>query len=268
MSHYLSIKRAWKSYGDKVVLENINLQLDQGEFVTLVGANNCGKSTFLRILLAAEAFSQGEVACKGRAYPDKPDVSRILVNEQDGLFPHLTVLQNVLFGFEASGNAILGRLYGQPKKIALTRSRSMLDQVGLAAKENCYPYQLTTAEKQKLALAQAMVLEPEMLLLDEPFRYLTDSDKDEMQKLVLSLWAETHVTIFMAAHSLQEGFALGTRILVFDKPRVDPQEPDRFGATITFDLPIAKSDSHPLQSEVIAAVALTENKHKALNLTK
>lgn len=264
MSSWLHIRNLWKRYGEQVILENINLQIEQSEFVTMVGAEGCGKSTFLRILLGQETHSKGQILLNGQPFPAEPDASRTIVYSHHSVFPHLTVLQNVMFGFEAAGNPFIGRLLGDPYRIARERSRAMLNAVGLSHVENRFPYQLSPGMQQKLALAQALVMEPDILLLDEPFRMLEGDVREELHNLVLALWAETRVTVFMVAHDLNEGFYLGTRLLVFDKPRIDPQAPHHFGATVTYDLPIAKSDTHPLQPQVQQEILSTVEKTNAL----
>lgn len=264
MNSWLHIRNLWKHYGEQVILENINLQIDQSEFVTLVGAEGCGKSTFLRILLGQESVSRGRILLKEQPFAGQPDATRSIVYSHHSVFPHLTVLQNVMFGFEAAGNPFIGRLLGDPYRIARERSRAMLNAVGLSHVENRFPYQLSAGMQQKLALAQALVMEPDILLLDEPFRMLDSDVREELHKLVLTLWAETHVTVFMVAHDLTEGFYLGTRLLVFDKPRIDPQAPHHFGATITYDLPIARSDTHPLQPQVQQEIKTTMEKTNAM----
>ncbi|HCW89837.1 MAG TPA: lauroyl acyltransferase, partial [Marinobacter sp.] len=101
---------------------------------------------------------------------------------------------------------------------------------------------------QRLAIAQSFIMKPRVLLLDEPFGALDPGIRGDMHELILSLWRETGTTIFMVTHDLNEGFYLGTRLLVFDKVRHDPQQPEAFGATITYDLPIGQTDRQLYES--------------------
>jgi NitT/TauT family transport system ATP-binding protein len=107
--------------------------------------------------------------------------------------------------------------------------------------------------QQRLSIAQSILCEPKILLLDEPFGALDPGITADMHALILKLWNMNKMTIFMVTHDLREGFELGTRVLVFDKLRVDPQEPQAFGATITYDIPLNKGRGAPTQSELAEA---------------
>ena len=113
--------------------------------------------------------------------------------------------------------------------------------------------------QQRLAIAQALIKHPKVLLLDEPFGALDPGIRKDMHKLVLDLWQKYNLTIFMVTHDLEEGFYLGTRLWVFDKTRHDPHAPNRFGSTITFDLPVGKTDEESLEiiEESLSPVSYT-----------
>jgi NitT/TauT family transport system ATP-binding protein len=110
----------------------------------------------------------------------------------------------------------------------------------LASARDKYPAQLSGGMQQRLAIAQTLIRKPKLLLLDEPFGALDPGTKQQMYELVTRLWREEKVTVFMVTHDLKEGFTLATRVLTFDKVRVDPDAPSAYGATITFDLPLAR----------------------------
>lgn len=114
----------------------------------------------------------------------------------------------------------------------------MLKSVGLEGALDKYPTELSGGMQQRLALAQALIKRPRILLLDEPFGALDPGIRSDMHKLILDIWKETGITIFMITHDLKEGFYLGTRLWVFDKRRYDEQAPNRYGAAITYDIPI------------------------------
>lgn len=245
---FIDVKNVWKIYQDQVVLENINLNVKKGEFVTIVGASGCGKSTFLRMLLGQDVPSRGQIYCDGQVLRDEPDEKRGIVFQRYSVFPHLTVLQNVVLGAELAGNRLLGKLWGSKKRAAIDEARALLAAVGLQPSENKYPHELSGGMQQRLALAQSLNKKPQMLLLDEPFGALDPGIRADMHELVLTLWRESGTTIFMVTHDLKEGFYLGTRLLVFDKMRHDPHAPGRFGAGITYDLPIGKTERQLYQA--------------------
>jgi NitT/TauT family transport system ATP-binding protein len=133
----------------------------------------------------------------------------------------------------------------------------MLEAVGLGRALDKYPDALSGGMQQRLALAQSLVMHPRILLLDEPFGALDPGIRADMHELVARLWRENDLTVFMITHDLREGFSLGTRLLVFDKLRHDPQAPHAFGAGITYDLPVARADQRVLK-EIAAEVAESE----------
>ncbi|SFR65016.1 NitT/TauT family transport system ATP-binding protein [Marinobacter daqiaonensis] len=245
---FITVNRLWKEYGSAVVLENLNLQVKQGEFCTLVGASGCGKSTFLKMLLGQEQPSRGELNLEGQTFPGEPDRNRGIVFQRYSVFPHLTVRQNVLLGLELEQKPFLGKLFGQQRREALDKVDGMIESVGLAHAANKWPHELSGGMQQRLAIAQSFIMRPRVLLLDEPFGALDPGIRGDMHELILKLWRETGTTIFMVTHDLQEGFYLGTRLLVFDKVRNDPQQPEAYGATITYDLPIGETSRQVYQS--------------------
>lgn len=233
---YLDINNVWKEYGDNVVLERLNLKVEEGEFCTIVGASGCGKTTFLRMLLGEEAPSRGALLLNGKPLPLEPSAERGIVFQRYSVFPHLTVLQNVMLGFEFEHGGFFARLIGAKKSEARAQAEKMLAAVGLDTAMDKYPAALSGGMQQRLAIAQALVKKPRILLLDEPFGALDPGIRADMHELILSLWRELGITIFMITHDLREGFHLGSRLLVFDKQRHDPQAPQSYGARITYDL--------------------------------
>jgi len=234
----VTVKHLWKEFDGNVVLENVNLQVDDHEFVTIVGASGCGKTTFLKMLLGIETPSRGAFLIDGQPLPNEPGPDRGIVFQRYSLFPHLTVMGNLLLGLELQGSPILCRLFGARRRRALDQARELLEAVGLQAAADKYPAQLSGGMQQRLSIAQSVICEPKILLLDEPFGALDPGITSDMHTLILKLWNMNKMTIFMVTHDLQESFALGTRVLVFDKVRVDAQAPEAFGATITFNIPL------------------------------
>ena len=151
-------------------------------------------------------------------------------------------------GLELEQKPLLGKLFGKARREALTQVDAMLESVGLGHAIHKWPHELSGGMQQRLAIAQSFIMRPRVLLLDEPFGALDPGIRGDMHELILKLWRETGTTIFMVTHDLQEGFYLGTRLLVFDKVRNDPQQPEAFGATITYDLPIGHTDRQVYES--------------------
>ncbi len=235
---FISVNNVWQQYAEQVVLERLNLSIDEGEFCTLVGTSGCGKSTFLRLLLGQEVPSRGQILLDGQPLTGEPDASRGVVFQRYSVFPHLSVLDNVALGLELPQAKLLGRLFGQAKRAAREQAAAMLGKVGLGHALDKYPTQLSGGMQQRLAIAQALIMQPRILLLDEPFGALDPGIRKDMHALLLELWRETRLTVFMVTHDLSEGFSLGTRLLVFDKVRQDPHAPQAYGARITYDIPL------------------------------
>jgi NitT/TauT family transport system ATP-binding protein len=247
----VTVKRLWKEYGSQVVLENLNFTVKDHEFVTIIGASGCGKTTFLRMLLGIEQPSRGTLLLDGEPIPAEPGPDRGIVFQRYSLFPHLTVMENLLLGLRFRGSPFLGRLFGARRSEAYAKAERLLHEVGLYAARDRYPAQLSGGMQQRLSIAQSVICEPRVLLLDEPFGALDPGIRADMHDLILRLWTEHKMTIFMITHDLREGFELGTRLLVFDKMRQDPQAPEAYGATITFDIPLKGSArAHHLRGDV------------------
>jgi NitT/TauT family transport system ATP-binding protein len=234
----VTVQNVWKQFGAHVVLENLRIEVADNEFVTIVGASGCGKTTFLRMLLGTEQPSRGRILIDGKPIRPEPDPARGVVFQRYSLFPHLTVMGNLLLGLELRSSRILGRLFGAARARAKARAESMLEAVGLAAARDRYPAQLSGGMQQRLSIAQAVICEPKILLLDEPFGALDPGITADMHELILKLWRDNGMTVFMISHDIQESFKLGTRLLTFDKLRHDTQDPEAYGASITYDIPL------------------------------
>lgn len=252
MSTFIQLEKLSKGYGDNIVLENLSCEVAEGEFVTLVGTSGCGKSTFLKLLLGTEQADSGKLLMDGKPIGGEPSAERGIVFQKYSVFPHLTVRENVVLGREFSGSKWLGRLLGKRRKQALAEADKLLCSVGLEQALDKFPHELSGGMQQRLALAQALIKKPRILLLDEPFGALDPGIRKDMHELVKGLWQEYKLTVFMVTHDLQEGFLLGTRLWVFDKLRVDPHAPNRFGSTITYDLPLQKQNPALVPEELQA----------------
>lgn len=245
---FIHINHVTKSYGKHVVLENLDCHVEKGEFVTIVGASGCGKTTFLNMLLGTEVPSRGSILLEGEPLAEEPNEDRGIVFQRYSVFPHMTAIQNVMLSRELEQSRLFGRLVGAARRRVRDEAAAMLQSVGLAQALDKYPHQLSGGMQQRLALAQSLIKKPRILLLDEPFGALDPGIRADMHQLVLSLRKEQQLTIFMITHDISEGFYLGTRLWVFDKERIDPHAPEAYGAKITYDIPVGQVDRETLDN--------------------
>ncbi|MGL5286908.1 MAG: ATP-binding cassette domain-containing protein [Aeromonas sp.] len=264
MKPIIEAKNLWKEYGDVCVLERINVAIHPGEFITVVGASGCGKSTFLKLILGTEAASRGELLLDGMPISREPDEQRGIVFQKYSVFPHLTALGNVMLADELAGSRWLGKLLGAERRAARERAEAMLERVGLGHARHRYPSELSGGMQQRLAIAQALMKRPRILLLDEPFGALDPGIRSDMHGLIHELWLQHGLTIFMVTHDLKEGFALGSRLWVFDKSRHDPHAPQRYGAHITYDIPLQGGRLASAQMQQVISSTHRESHHERI----
>ncbi|MDQ0304395.1 ABC transporter ATP-binding protein [Ancylobacter polymorphus] len=231
----ITFENVWKEYDERVVLEQVNLSLDDHEFLVIIGPSGVGKTTLLRMLLSQEQPTRGRILIDGEPIASEPTADRGVVFQRYSVFPHRTVLGNVMMGPQWAGAPILGRFFGARRKALEEKAMALLTRVGLGEHAHKYPAQLSGGMQQRLALAQALIMKPKVLLLDEPFGALDPGTRKSMHELVGELWEENRMTIVMVTHDLPEAFLLGTRVIAVDKRRNDPQAPERFGASIVSD---------------------------------
>ncbi|WP_424360975.1 ABC transporter ATP-binding protein [Methylocystis parvus] len=234
----ISIKNVWKEYGEHVVLEDINLDVAPRAFIALVGPSGCGKTTFLKLLLSEEIPSRGVIEVNGKPISLEPSAERGVVFQRYSVFPHLTVLGNVVLGRELQESRFFGRLFGARRKAVEEEARDILAAVGLAGAEAKYPAQLSGGMQQRLALAQALIAQPKVLLLDEPFGALDPGIRAEIHVLMRRLWNDRELTVVMVTHDLSEAFKLATRVIAFERRRNEPTDGGRYGAILGRDIEI------------------------------
>lgn len=228
----------WKEYGDHIVLERINLEIASRAFIALVGPSGCGKTTFLRMLLGDELPTRGRILIGDRPLRGEPDSDRGVVFQRYSVFPHLTVLENVMLGRELQYAPLLGRLFGSARRGLKDEAMALIAEVGLSGHERKYPAALSGGMQQRLALAQAVMRRPKILLLDEPFGALDPGIRADIHTLMRRLWNESELTIVMVTHDLSEAFRLASRVIAFERSRDRPDDRERYGATISRDLEI------------------------------
>lgn len=202
-------------------LDGVSLSVASGEFVSLVGASGSGKSTFLRIADGLTPTTSGSVEIDGAAVT-KPGRDRAFVFQQDRLFPWLSILDNVALGLQ---------MQGVPKVKRREVARQMLSVVGLSSFESSFPSELSGGMRQRANLARAYAVEPEILLMDEPYAALDGQTRELMQSWLLETWDRARRTVLFVTHQIDEAVYLSDRVIVFTA------RPGRVKATITIDLP-------------------------------
>jgi NitT/TauT family transport system ATP-binding protein len=190
-----------------VAIKDINLSIDEGQFVCFVGPSGCGKTTFLNILAGLDKPTEGEVILDGKpVYGTGPD--RCMVFQENALFPWLKVIDNVEFGL---------KMKGVEKSKRHEQAMHYLEMMQLAKFAEAYTYQLSGGMKQRVAIARALVMDPEVLLMDEPFAALDSQTRDLLLVELQLIWAKTKKTIVFITHNITESICLGDKVVVFSK---------------------------------------------------
>ena len=203
-----SLKKVFHINGSShKVLNGIDFSVNKGEMICILGRSGCGKSTILKILAGFLPPSSGEILLNGIPVAG-PGPDRCVVFQEDTLFPWLTVKENIAFGLKC-------RI--RDKKDLDKAVERFLSLVGLSEFENYLPREISGGMKQRVALARVLILEPEVLLMDEPFASLDAQTREEMQNFLLSLWKNLSHTIIFVTHDVTEAVTLADRILVMDK---------------------------------------------------
>ncbi len=226
--HMLKLEFVWQKYPDKntgkmrTIINDVVLRVDQGEFLCVVGPTGCGKSTMLRMILGSETPFSGDVlvGCKKVVEPN-PHVGVVFQNYS--LFPNLTVRQNVVRGLEFKEFRMLESII-HPFKVRKKRNGefretcdSYLRHVGLLEHADKYPHELSGGMRQRAAIAQALVMRPSVLLMDEPHGALDVGTREAMQLFILEQWEKEKQTIIFVTHDLEEALFLGSRIVVLSQ---------------------------------------------------
>ncbi len=201
--------------GVPAALLDINLQIEENEFVTLVGASGCGKSTLLRILAGLDTKSSGMATCDGRAIIG-PGAERAMVFQHYSLYPWLTVMENIKFSRQLKANR--ENLSSSDVEAASGRADALLDLIGLRKVAEAYPNQLSGGMQQRVAIARALMGRPAMLLMDEPFGALDAQTREVMHDLILHIHRIEKTTIVFVTHDVEEAIYLGQRVVLM-QPR-------------------------------------------------
>lgn len=235
----LHLSNIRKVYGENVVLEDIDLSVAAHEFCTMVGPSGHGKSTLLRLIIGQELPTEGEIYIEQKkAMFSNPD--RGVVYQQYSLFRHLSVMDNILLGIKLRYGFSHWR---KKKKEYLSEVRHYLKKVHLEKHERKYPHELSGGMRQRVAILQALIIKPKILLMDEPFGALDPGTREDMQLYLLELWKETQMTIIFITHDLEEAVFLGKRLLTVSQFYLDDRKDIdslKKGSRIVTDLDLAE----------------------------
>jgi len=234
----LAISHLNKSFGNLEALRDINLAVERGEFISVVGPSGCGKTTFLRIIAGLEQATSGEVLLDGHVVR-KPGNDRGFVFQNDSLLPWRTVLDNAIIGRE---------LAGPVRSAERKHTLELLKLVGLEGFEHYHPRQLSGGMRQRVNLARALAIDPEILLMDEPFAALDAQTREIMQTELLRIWERGQKTVLFVTHQIDEAVFLSDRVLVFAR------RPGRLQAEVKIALPRPRNLAIKRTSEFVALV--------------
>ena len=227
----IDIDKVWKVYGDTqtgtVALREVNLAVKQGEFISIIGPSGCGKSTLLRLIADLIQPTEGVIKVNGKSpHQARLDRDYGMVFQTPTLYDWRTVQKNVELPLEVM-QAKDGKRHD--------RARAMLDMVGLGDFAKHYPWQLSGGMQQRVSIARALVFDPTLILMDEPFGALDEFTRERMNLELLDIWAATHKTVIFVTHSISEAVFLSNRVVVMT-PR-----PGKIAAVVDIDLPYPRT---------------------------
>jgi NitT/TauT family transport system ATP-binding protein len=205
---------------ETIALENINFAIEEKEFVVLVGPSGCGKSTLLNMVGGLLSPTSGKVYVEGLKVDRDPSIG--IVFQEVGLFPWQTVYENIAFGLQA---------IGLPKEEQLERVKYYTELVGLTNFSQAFPHQLSGGMRQRVGIARALAIQPDILLMDEPFSALDAQSRTLMQEELLRIWNQTQLSTLYVTHNIQEAVYLADRVIVLSR------RPGRIITIIPIDLP-------------------------------
>lgn len=223
----IKIDNVTKQFGDLVVLKDLDLHIDEGEFVVLLGASGCGKSTLINLIAGFEQPTKGTIRVNDRLITDV-DPGSGMVFQQYALFPWQTVIQNVSFGL---------KLKGMGKKEREERARHYINMVGLSGFEDAFPKALSGGMRQRVAIARVLANDTDVILLDEPFAALDAMTRQVLQEQLVKIYEDNRKTIVFITHSIDEALLLSTRMIVLGA------KPGRVVKDIENDLPHPRNAS-------------------------
>ena len=246
----IDVKNINKSFegkkSDKLsVLEDINLNINDGELVCLLGPSGCGKTTLLRLIAGLDQPTSGEIVANGEVVK-KPSGDRAVIFQQYSLFPWLTVLQNVTFGLEMTKKG--------SKEENVAAAERYLKSVGLIDFKDSYPHELSGGMKQRVAIIRSLLNHSPILLMDEPFSALDMQNRHKLQEQLIGVWKRFENTIVFVTHDVDEAVYLADKIVIMDK------NPGKIAEIVEVDI------ERPRKRESSEFIALQESIIKNLNM--
>jgi NitT/TauT family transport system ATP-binding protein len=239
------------------VLNGIDLDIEAGEFVSIVGQTGCGKSTLLRLILGEETPTQGRVLVNDHERT-RPDRTCGYVPQKYALFPDKTVLGNVMFGLEVISAvpwSLLSPARWRQKREFREEALRYLRHTGLLDSDaRKYPHQLSGGMQQRVAIAQALIMKPPILLMDEAFSALDPGTRRGMQRLIKELWRESETTIVFVTHNTREAVCLGTRIIALAKDAAGDN-----GSSVALDLSVPDTDFDSHEDDIARLISQVES---------
>lgn len=239
---FIHIQSVVKSFGEKEVIKNIDLEIAAGSFVAIVGRSGCGKSTLLRMLAGLEQANQGQILFDGEVVNEvRPDMRMLFQDAR--LLPWKTSLENVQLG---------------EKDRSAEKAKQFLSRVGLAEKVNDWPSQLSGGQRQRVALARALVSDPHLLLLDEPLGALDALTRIDMQNLIEQLWQKERFTTILVTHDVDEAVALADRVILISNGEI------AFDINISLARPRERNNDFIHYEKIILDRILERGEHEQL----
>jgi ABC-type Fe3+/spermidine/putrescine transport system ATPase subunit len=206
---FIKIKNLSKKISDQIIFSKLNINVEQGTIISLVGPSGCGKTTFLRCMAGLEQVTSGTIELDGVDITETKAERRpvVLMFQQPLLFPHLTILENVTYGLKYQKHKVA-------KKERVDRGLAMLEKVELGTLVNRYPHQLSGGQQQRVALARALIMNPSLLLLDEPFSSLDPTLRASLRNWVRAFLKKEGVTAIFVTHDREEAMMIGDQMVV------------------------------------------------------
>ena len=220
------LRNAWVKFGDFTAIQDLSLEIGEGEFWTILGPSGCGKSTLLRLVSDLIPAASGEVSIFGKSTEEARLAREFAFVFQDAsLLPWRSALENVELPLE------VGRSRGIRLPVSEKTPRDLLELVGLKGREDALPHELSGGMRQRVAIARALVCHPKLLLMDEPFGALDEMTRDHLNLQLLKIWEETGATILFVTHSIPEAVFLGQKVLMLQA------HPGRLRQIVDIDIP-------------------------------